>query len=96
MSNQHFRSKGKANIWIILGIFALALLFFGGAFSLYYFKGAKRITTKEIEAAEKIIGLHFTQKERKMMLENLRRNLQSYAQMREVKLDIPLHSLNSI
>ena len=87
MSNQHFRSKGKANIWIILGIFALALLFFGGAFSLYYFKGAKRITTKEIEAAEKIIGLHFTQKERKMMLENLRRNLQSYAQMREVKLD---------
>jgi Asp-tRNA(Asn)/Glu-tRNA(Gln) amidotransferase A subunit family amidase len=87
MSNHHFRSKGTANIWIILGIFALALLFFGGAFSLYYFKGAKRITTKEIEAAEKIIGLHFTQKEKKMMLENLRRNLQSYAQMREVKLE---------
>jgi len=87
MSNHNFKIKGTANIWIILGIFALALLFFGGAFSLYYFKGAKRITTKEIEAAEKMIGLHFTQKERKMMLENLRRNLQSYTQMREVKLE---------
>lgn len=87
MSNHYFRSKGTTNIWVFLIIFALALLFFGGAFALYYFKGVKRITTKEIEAAEKIIGLHFSQKERKMMLENLRRNLQSYKQMRKVKLE---------
>ncbi len=87
MSNHRSRNKRTANIWGFLGIFAIALLVFGGAFALYYFKGAKRITIKEIEAAEKIIGLHFTQKERKMMLENLRRNLQSYTQMREVKLE---------
>jgi Asp-tRNA(Asn)/Glu-tRNA(Gln) amidotransferase A subunit family amidase len=87
MSNHHSGRKATANIWAFLSIFAIALLVFGGAFALYYFKGAKRITTKEIEASEKIFGLHFTQKERKMMLENLRRNLQSYAQMREVKLE---------
>jgi Asp-tRNA(Asn)/Glu-tRNA(Gln) amidotransferase A subunit family amidase len=87
MSNQNIQSKGTANIWIVLGLLALAVLFFGGAFSLYYFKGAKKITTKEIQAAEKMIGLHFSQKERRMMLENLRRNLQSYTQMRKIKLE---------
>ncbi len=87
MSNPHSGSRGTANVWTILILFAVALLVFGGAFALYYFKGAQRITTKEIEAAEKIIGLQFTQKERKMMLDNLKRNLQSYAQMREVKLE---------
>jgi Asp-tRNA(Asn)/Glu-tRNA(Gln) amidotransferase A subunit family amidase len=87
MSKHSGKGNGAAKIWAILSIVSIALLFFGGAFILYYFKGAKRITTKEIEAAEKIVGLHFTQKEKKMMLENLRRNLQNYEQMREVKLE---------
>ena len=62
-------------------------LIFGGAFALYYFKGAKKITTKDIQSAEKIVGLRFSGKERKLMLENLRRNIRSYEQIREVILE---------
>jgi Asp-tRNA(Asn)/Glu-tRNA(Gln) amidotransferase A subunit family amidase len=62
-------------------------LIFGGAFALYYFKGAKKVTSRDIESAGKIVGLKFTGKEKKLMLENLRRNLRSYEQMREVKLE---------
>lgn len=87
MKNSHATEKGHAKILAFLAIFSVALLIFGGAFALYYFKGAHRITTKDIEAAERIIGLHFSQKERKLMLKNLRENLQHYEQMREVKVE---------
>ncbi|MDH5383787.1 MAG: amidase [Candidatus Aminicenantes bacterium] len=86
MGNYHARNKGYAKIWAFLALLAIALLVFGGAFALYYFKGAQRITTKDIEAAERIIGLRFNQKERKLMLENLRGNLRSYEQMREISV----------
>jgi Asp-tRNA(Asn)/Glu-tRNA(Gln) amidotransferase A subunit family amidase len=86
MRNYHARNKGYAKIWAFLALLAIALLVFGGAFALYYFKGAHRITTKNIEAAERIIGLRFNQKERKLMLENLRGNLRSYEQMREISV----------
>ena len=62
-------------------------MIFGGAFALYYFKGAKKVTTKDIQSAEKIVGLRFSGKERKLMLENLRRNIRSYEQIREVMLE---------
>ena len=56
--------SARAGIYII--IFLSALLVIGGAFALYYFTGAKKQTTKDIKAHEKIIGLNFTIKERKM------------------------------
>lgn len=64
----------------------IALLIFGGAFILYYLKGANKVTTRDILSAEKISGLRFTKKERKMMLRGLRRNLDSYEKMRGVRL----------
>lgn len=87
MKNSRTIDKGHAKILAFLAIFAIALLIFGGAFALYFFKGAQRITTKEMEAAERIIGLRFNQKERKLMLKNLRENLRSYEQMREVEVE---------
>jgi Asp-tRNA(Asn)/Glu-tRNA(Gln) amidotransferase A subunit family amidase len=87
MGIQHMKNKGNAKIGTFLLIFSVALLIFGGAFALYIFKGAKKVTSKDIESAEKIIGLRFTGKEKKLMLENLRRNLRSYEQMREVVLE---------
>jgi Asp-tRNA(Asn)/Glu-tRNA(Gln) amidotransferase A subunit family amidase len=80
--------KGKSNsmtwTFIILGLCGVVL--FGGALALYFFKGGKRITTKDIEATEKIAGLRFTQKERKMMQDNLKRNRSSYEKLREISL----------
>jgi len=87
MGIQHMKNKGNAKIGTFLLIFSVALLIFGGAFALYTFKGAKKVTSKDIESAEKIIGLRFTGKEKNLMLENLRRNLRSYEQMREVVLE---------
>ena len=87
---------GSARIWIFIFIFLIGLLVIGGAFALYYFKGGKKITTKDIKAAEKIIGLNFTRKERKMMLDNLKDNLSRYKELRKVNIQNqvpPLHFL---
>ena len=81
--------RGSARIWTFISIFLIFLLIIGGAFTLYYVKGGKKISTKDIENVEKIIGLNFTQKERKMMLDNLKRNLSSYKGLR--KIDIQNH-----
>jgi len=64
----------------------LIVLVFGGAFALYYLKG-KKITTTDIAAAEKIAALHFTPKERKMMLSGVRRNSQRYQESRDTSLE---------
>lgn len=81
------KKKGSSSIWVILSLTLLALLIIGGAFVLYFVKGAKKVTTKDIADAEKIIGLKFTPKERKMMLDNLKANLRSYHALREVTLE---------
>ncbi len=64
----------------------LIVLVFGGAFALYFLKG-KKITTADIAAAEKIAALHFTPKERKMMLTGVRRNSQRYQESRDTSLE---------
>lgn len=86
MGNRPVTNTGKAKIGIFILILSVALLIFGGAFALYIFKGGKTLTSKDIQSAEKLSGLRFTAKERRMMLGNLRRNLSSYKQMREIVL----------
>ena len=81
------KNENTARIGIISLTFAVALLIFGGAFALYYFKGAKKVTNHDIRSAEKIAALRFTGKERKMMLRNLRGRILSYQQMREITLE---------
>ena len=80
------KAKGRASISVILILTLIPLLLLGGAFALYYFKGRKKISTKDIASTEKIIDLAFTRKERKMMLDNLRRNLTSYKKIRDISL----------
>ncbi len=84
---RHFKSKGFAAIWTFIFLFLVAVLFFGGAFALYFFKGGKNITIKDIKAYEKIIGLEFSQKERKMMLNSIQGSPGRYEELREI--DIP-------
>jgi Asp-tRNA(Asn)/Glu-tRNA(Gln) amidotransferase A subunit family amidase len=60
----------------------VAILVIGGAFALYLVKG-KKINTEDIAAAEKISGLRFTHKERKLMLDDLRENAAAYAKLRQ-------------
>lgn len=81
------KTKRNSEGWAIILILSVILLFFGGAFALYYLKGAKKVSSKDIIKAEKIIGLRFSRKERKLMLESLRRNLGSYKEMRKVSLE---------
>ncbi len=62
MRNPTKEMGGSASIWLFIFILLSGLLIIGGSFALYHFKGGKRITIKDIEAAEKIIGLNFTRK----------------------------------
>lgn len=87
MGIHKIKKRGIAKIGISFLILSVAILIFGGAFALYYFKGAKKMTSKDIESAEKISGLRFTEKERKMMLQGLRRNLDNYEEMRGILLE---------
>ncbi|MGB7297618.1 MAG: hypothetical protein WBC70_18735, partial [Candidatus Aminicenantales bacterium] len=80
------RVKGSSGLGLLLVLAAAAALVIGGAFALYQFKG-KKINTEDIASAEKIAGLRFTHKERKMMLGDLRENAGSYAKIREIKID---------
>lgn len=75
----------------VLGIFFLFIaVIIGGAFALFYFKGPGVVTTRDIQSAEKIAGLRFTSKERRMMLGRVRRNLSSYEELRKVDLPNPI------
>ncbi len=86
MASRLKKSKGSVSICSFLILFLLAVLLFGGAYALYYFKG-RQVTIKDIKAYEKVIGLEFTPKERKMMLSSIQRRRGTYQDLREI--DIP-------
>jgi Asp-tRNA(Asn)/Glu-tRNA(Gln) amidotransferase A subunit family amidase len=77
------KKKGASAVLAFIVIASVFLLIIGGAFVLYHISG-KRITTKDIAASEKVIGLEFNSKERKMMLDDVRRNLSSYEELRKI------------
>ncbi|MDH7492484.1 MAG: amidase [Candidatus Saccharicenans sp.] len=79
------RPSGKINL-VALGLILCLLLIIGGALALYHYKG-RALTVQDIAAASKISGLEFTFKEQKMMLEDLRSNLEKFKGMREITLD---------
>ncbi|MFQ6037873.1 MAG: amidase [Candidatus Aminicenantales bacterium] len=81
------KPKGSASVWPLILVFVPLFIVIGGAFLLYLIKGPKTLTTRDIRSAEKIIGIPFTPGERKMMLENLRRNRQNYEKMRSIPLE---------
>ena len=81
------KQKGKtSNIAVLLAVSLTLILIFGGAFALYFWKG-RAINESDIRSAEKIMGLTFTRKERRMLLDDTRRNLSRFTALRNV--DIP-------
>ncbi|MCJ7582192.1 MAG: amidase [Candidatus Aminicenantes bacterium] len=86
MTSHRFKSKGSAAIWTFLFLFLAAVILFGGAFALYHFKGGKNITTNDIKAYEKIIGLEFSRNERKMMLNDIRSSTRNYQNLRKIEI----------
>jgi len=86
MASRHSKSKGASTIWTFIFLFLVAVILFGGAFALYHFKGGKNITIKDIQAYEKIIGLEFSKKERKMMLNSIQRSSSSYKELRKIEI----------
>ena len=77
--------KGSAALGAMLVVASVAILLIGSAAALYFFKG-KKISTKDIADAEKIIALKFTEKERRLMLEDLRDNARGYETLRKTSL----------
>jgi len=78
--------KGKwENVWPGLFILAAAILIIGGALTLYFLKGRK-VQTEDIRAVEKIIGLNFSSRERKLMLQDVRNHARTYRRLRQVPL----------
>ncbi len=77
------KKKGSSAVLAYIVIASFFLLVIGGAFVLHHFKG-KRITTQDIAAVEKVIGLKFTSKERKMMLCGARSNRSKFEELRKV------------
>ncbi|MBC7349990.1 MAG: amidase [Candidatus Aminicenantes bacterium] len=69
-----------------LGLILCLLLVIGGALALYHFKG-RNLTVQDITAASKLYGLEFSLKEQKMMLKDLRSNLEKFRGMREIALE---------
>ena len=66
------------------------LLVFGGAFTLYWFKG-RGINVQDVQSSEKIIGLSLTAGERRMLLGSLRDNRRSYDTLHGILIpnDVP-------
>jgi len=79
------KERGFSSAGLILAVAGSFILVVGGALALYFTKG-KAITTQDIASAEKIINLHFTLKERRLMQANLRENAAHYAKLRQVPL----------
>jgi Asp-tRNA(Asn)/Glu-tRNA(Gln) amidotransferase A subunit family amidase len=79
------RNLGKALLGPVLIAAGALVLIIGGALALYYVKG-RNINTDDIASAEKIAGLHFTPKERKLMVGNLRDNAADFGKIRKVTL----------
>jgi Asp-tRNA(Asn)/Glu-tRNA(Gln) amidotransferase A subunit family amidase len=79
------KKRISAEAGFILALVGAAALVVGGALFFYFTKG-KTITTRDIAATEKINGIHFNRRERKMMLKDLNENLANYRKMRQAFL----------
>jgi Asp-tRNA(Asn)/Glu-tRNA(Gln) amidotransferase A subunit family amidase len=79
------KQRSRSSLGLTLALGGAVVLVVGGALALYFLKGRK-INTEDIASAEKIAALHFTQKERRLMLDDLRGNAADYRKMRNVPL----------
>lgn len=82
---QEQKKPDRSSLVFVLMLAGAFILVVGGALALYLVKGRK-INTEDIAAAEKIAALHFTQKERRLMVAELRENAGDYGKLRQVPL----------
>lgn len=83
--NEKEKRRNWGSFWPIFLILALVIFIIGGALALYFFKGRK-VQTADIKSVEKIIDLHFSSKERKLMLDDVRNHAAIYRRLRQVPL----------
>ena len=86
-------------IWIIIIIVCVALFCCSLFFNLHFLINSRGINKHNIAANEKIIGLDFTSKERKMMLNNVEKNLAKYKKIRELTIEnsvVPAIAFNPV
>lgn len=80
--------KEKTNTLFFIAVIITFLLFLVSlGFNFYFLSGGKGISNWNIKAAEKIIGLNFTAKERKLMQDDLRENRAKYEGLRRIHLE---------
>ncbi len=80
------KKEGKLNLWVIISIIFIILFSCSLGVNFYFLKKKKEISLRDIESTEKLIGLNFTKKERELMLEDVKENLERYKEIRKVKL----------
>ena len=78
--------KNIAALGPVLGLAAAVVLVVGGALVLYYLKGGRTITEKDVEDGAKIAALKFGRGERGMMVQGLRAKASGYRENRKVPL----------
>ena len=83
-------SDAKKNIFsqwrVFLFIFVCVLFVVSAAFSIYLLIREGKFTTHTLKAGEKIIGIEFTDSERKMMLNDVKSSRSDYDKIREMDL----------
>lgn len=82
------KTHGKAIDFrrIVVLVFG-ALFIFSVVLNVFVLTGDKKISKRSISVASKFMGLHFTSKERGMMVEDLKENVTNYEKIREISLN---------
>jgi len=88
MTHQH-KKKNVSSIWIVISIIFMILFLVSLFFDIPGIIGisSTKISGADIKTAGKVIGLEFSSKEIKLMLEDVRENLSDYRELRKHTLD---------
>ena len=90
MNNQpEKKQRAVSRVWIVISIVFIVLFAASLVLDLRSLLGieGKKVSIKDTKAAAKVIGLDFTDKELKLMIEDVRENLEAYQKLREHPLD---------
>jgi len=82
--------KKRRNIskkWLIISIVFFILFLVSTGINFYFISSGKDISRRDIKIAGKTIGLDFTAKEIKLMLEDVKENLEHYKTLRQFSLN---------
>jgi Asp-tRNA(Asn)/Glu-tRNA(Gln) amidotransferase A subunit family amidase len=75
--------KKRSVLWILPGVLFLVSM----GLNIYFVAGRRGIHSQTLAAAEEIIGLDFTSKERKLMLKDVHENREAFEEIRAIPMD---------